>query len=89
MLTLAGFAGFWLLFMGFLCFVYLICSVRTNIVFFLIFLCLVLAFSLLTGAYWALAKDYAGNAAYAHKLVVVRINTLLLRLDLCVLFRMD
>ncbi|OAQ99113.1 hypothetical protein LLEC1_07806 [Akanthomyces lecanii] len=59
-----------LLFIGFLCFVYLICSGRTNIVFFLIFLSLVLAFSLLTGAYWALAKDYAGNAAHAHKLVV-------------------
>lgn len=69
--------------MGFLCFVYLICSVRTNIVFFLIFLCLVLAFSLLTGAYWALAKDYAGNAAYAHKLVVVRTSTHHLYSPLC------
>lgn len=63
--------GFYLMFMGLLCFVYLICSVRTNIVFFLIFLSLVVAFSFLTGAYWALASDYMGNAVIAHKLVVV------------------
>lgn len=58
--------------MGMLCLVYLICSVRTNIVFFLIFLSLVIAFGLLTGAYWALAADYAGNAEKAHMMVVVR-----------------
>lgn len=63
--------GFYLLFMGLLCFVYLVCSVRTNVVFFVIFLTLVLAFGLLTGAYWALASDYAGNAMSAHKMVVV------------------
>lgn len=58
--------------MGLLCLVYLICSIRTNIVFVIIFFCLVIAFGLLTGAYWLLAQDYAGNAAAAHKLVVVR-----------------
>ncbi|KAM0325823.1 hypothetical protein ACHAQA_007125 [Verticillium albo-atrum] len=62
--------GFFLLTMMLLCLVYLICSLRTNIVFFIIFLTLVLAFGLLTGAYWALAADYAGNAAFANKLIV-------------------
>ncbi len=66
--------GFWLLFMGLLCLVYLICSIRTNIVFVIIFLSLVIAFGLLTGAYWMLAQDYTGNAAKAHKLVVVRLT---------------
>lgn len=63
--------GFYLLCMGLLSLVYLICSVRTNIVFFLIFLHLVIAFGLLTGAYWVLAEDYKGNAASAHRMVVV------------------
>lgn len=44
--------GFFLVFMGVLCFVYLICSLRTNVCFVVIFLTLVLAFSLLAGAYW-------------------------------------
>ncbi|KAM0271618.1 hypothetical protein ACHAQH_009045 [Verticillium albo-atrum] len=61
--------GFFLLTMMLLCLVYLVCSLRTNIVFFVIFLTLVLAFGLLTGAYWALAADYTGNAAFASKLV--------------------
>lgn len=64
----AGF-GFFLLFMAVMCFIYLICSLRTNIVFFIIFLTLVLTFTLLTGAYWALAADFEGNAAFAGKLV--------------------
>lgn len=42
--------------MGVLCFLYLILSVRTNLVFFLIFLFLVPAFGLLAAAYWTLAK---------------------------------
>ncbi|ATY62861.1 plasma membrane ammonium transporter (Ato3) [Cordyceps militaris] len=61
---------FWLLVMALLCVVYMICAIRTNIIFFLIFLCLVISFGLLTGAYWVLAQDFAGNAARAQKLVV-------------------
>lgn len=38
--------------MGLMCFIYLICSLRTNIVFFIIFLTLVIAFACLAGAYW-------------------------------------
>jgi len=44
--------GFFQLFMGLLCFIYLICSLRTNIVFVVIFFTLCLAFPLLAGAYW-------------------------------------
>ncbi|KAH8662580.1 hypothetical protein BX600DRAFT_437959 [Xylariales sp. PMI_506] len=62
--------GFFALSIALLCFVYLICSIRTNIVFVIIFLTLVIAFGLVTGAYWALASDYAGNAAFAGKLLV-------------------
>jgi len=61
---LASFA-FFLLYMGLLCLVFLICSVRTNLVFFLIFFSLVPAFSCLAGAYWQLAL---GNTATAVKL---------------------
>jgi len=53
--------------MGILCFIYLICSLRTNFCFFMIFLTLVIAFCLLAGAYWELNK---GNAALAHRLQV-------------------
>lgn len=66
--------GFYSLSMAMLCFVFLICSVRTNIVFVVIFLTLVISLSLITGAYWALASDYAGNALYAGKLLVVSIE---------------
>ncbi|KAH8746352.1 hypothetical protein BGZ57DRAFT_192103 [Hyaloscypha finlandica] len=52
--------GFFLVFMGVLCFIYLICSLRTNVVFVVIFFTLVIAFSLLSGAYWQLANAY-GN----------------------------
>jgi succinate-acetate transporter protein len=61
--------GFFLLFMGLLCFIYLICSLRTNVVFVVIFFTLVLAFGCLTGAYWenahAIAGAAAGKTAYA------------------------
>lgn len=50
--------------MGILCFVYLICSIRTNLVFFLIFFTLVPAFGLLAGTFLQVAK---GNAAVAAK----------------------
>lgn len=58
--------------MGLLCIIFLICSLRTNVAFFVIFLSLAIAFGLLTGAFWAQADDFAGNADYAHKLLVVR-----------------
>ncbi|KAL7926431.1 GPR1/FUN34/yaaH family domain-containing protein [Trichoderma austrokoningii] len=62
--------GFWFLFMGLLCIIFLICSLRTNVAFFVIFLSLAIAFGLLTGAFWAQAEDWTGNAHYAHKLLV-------------------
>ncbi len=54
--------------MGVLCFVYMICALRTNIVFVGIFATLVPAFGCLAGAYIHLAK---GNAALAVHLQVV------------------
>lgn len=71
----ASFA-FFLLFMGLLCLVYLICSLRTNIVFVIIFFSLVIAFSLLAATYWYNAKALASTPpdastlAYAHRLQV-------------------
>lgn len=52
--------------MGVLCFLYMILALRTNLVFFLIFLTLVPAFSLLAAAYWNLAKGTASAASHAH-----------------------
>ena len=71
----ASFA-FFLLFMGLICLIFLVCSLRTNVVFFIIFLSLVGAFACLAGAYWnlALAYENATNvsaASKASKLVVV------------------
>lgn len=65
---------------GLLCLIYMICSLRTNICFFIIFLTLVLAFGLLAGAYFNLALAYknptnTGAAAAAKKLVVVSWDT--------------
>ncbi|KAG8528426.1 uncharacterized protein KY384_007344 [Bacidia gigantensis] len=64
----ASFA-FFLLFMGLICFLFLILSLRTNGVFFMIFLSLVGAFSCLAAAYWNLALVYenAMNASAATK----------------------
>lgn len=62
---LSKIAGFFQLWMGFLCFVYLICSLRTNLVFVGIFFTLVPAFGCLAGVYWHLAQAYAGDAAAA------------------------
>jgi uncharacterized protein len=56
--------AYFMICMGILCFVYLICSIRTNLVFFLIFFTLVPAFGLLAGAFLHAAK---GNAAIASK----------------------
>ena len=76
-LTTVGFTAsfaFFLLFMGVLCLIYLICSLRTNVVFVVIFFTLVIAFSLLAGSYWqsanALADLGAGGAPNAAKLAL-------------------
>ena len=60
-------SAFFQLWMGVLCFVYMICALRTNIVFVGIFATLVPAFGCLAGAYWHLAQ---GNAAMATTLQV-------------------
>lgn len=61
-------SGFFQLFMGIMCFIYLVASVRTNVCFFFIFFTLVMAFAMLTTAYWQLAE---GNAALATKFITV------------------
>jgi len=63
--TTPGFASsfaFFLLWMGFLCLIYLVAALRTNIFFVMIFFSLVCAFGCLAGAYWNIAR---GNAAVA------------------------
>ena len=55
------------LYMGVLCFIFLLCSVRTNVYFFLIFLSLVPAFSCLAAAFWKLAEGTPEAAAVALK----------------------
>lgn len=57
--------------MGLVVFMYLICSLRTNVVFFCIFLFLDIAFFLLSGAYWKAAE---GNMEAFHKLEIVSDN---------------
>merc|ERR1712137_11169 len=57
--------AYFLIMMGLLCLVYLICSIRTNLIFFLIFFTLVPAFGLLAGSYLQAAN---GRAALAAKL---------------------
>lgn len=54
--------GFFQVWMGFLCFIYMICALRTNIVFVGIFLFLVPAFGCLAGAYWNLALGKVSTA---------------------------
>ena len=63
--SLTSATAYFLIMMGILCFVYLICSIRTNLIFFLIFFTLVPAFGLLAGSYLQLAN---GEAALAVKL---------------------
>jgi hypothetical protein len=53
--------------MGLLSFLYLILSLRTNIVFFVLFLSLVLAFSLIAGAYWQIANRHISTASKLQK----------------------
>lgn len=54
--------GFFLLFMGLLSLIYLICALRTNLVFVAIFLGLLLTFVVLTGAYWHTALGHTEMA---------------------------
>ncbi len=64
-LTTVGFNAsfaFFLLFMGLLCFIYLICALRTNVVFVVIFFTLVIAFALLAAVYWQSANGIASGA---------------------------
>lgn len=69
-LTTTGFNaafGFFCVWMGVLCLIYMICALRTNLVFVGIFFTLVLAFGFLTGAYFHNAQ---GNATLAGKLII-------------------
>jgi len=62
----ASFA-FFHLYMALICFVYLICSLRTNLCFMGIFLCLVPTFCCLAAAFWKLAEGSPQAAAVALK----------------------
>ncbi|KAF7945093.1 hypothetical protein EAE96_009873 [Botrytis aclada] len=55
--------GFFFVFMAVLCLIYLVCSLRTNVVFVIIFFTLVVAFSLLTSMYWHKAHGIGNNDA--------------------------
>jgi succinate-acetate transporter protein len=55
--------AYFLICMGILCFVYLICSIRTNLIFFLIFFTLVPAFALLAASYLQVANGQAALGA--------------------------
>ncbi|KAF7915317.1 uncharacterized protein EAE98_011183 [Botrytis deweyae] len=55
--------GFFLIFMAVLCLIYLVCSLRTNVVFVIIFFTLVVAFSLLTSVYWHTANGIGNKDA--------------------------
>ncbi|KAF2145220.1 uncharacterized protein K452DRAFT_306136 [Aplosporella prunicola CBS 121167] len=59
--------GFYWLTIALMCFLYLILALRTNVVFVLIFLSLVILFTTLTGGYFYTAS---GDAALAHRLIV-------------------
>lgn len=62
--------------MGVLTFVFLICSLRTNLVFVAIFFSLWFCFMLLTAAFWTLAQDFTGKAKLAQRLTIVRVPLL-------------
>lgn len=57
--------AFFLLWMGFLCLIYLICALRTNMVFVTIFFTLVGAFGCLAGAFWKIAEALTVGPATA------------------------
>lgn len=59
--------AFYLIFWGVLCFIYFIISLRTNIVFAVIFISVDAAFVLLSATYWSIAK---GHTALAGKLQI-------------------
>lgn len=59
--------GFFLLFMGLMSLIYLICALRTNLVFVAIFFGLLMTFAVLTGSYWQFAQE---NYELAGKLQV-------------------
>lgn len=63
--------------MGVLCFIYLICALRTNIVFVIIFITLCLGFLLNAGYYWQMAL---GHIALASRLQIVSLSGLSSRL---------
>ena len=63
--------GFFLLFMGLLSTIFLVCALRTNVAFVVIFFALQFCFYLLTAAFWTIAQDPVGNAAVASKLTKV------------------
>ena len=58
--------------MGVLCLVFLVCSLRTNLVYVVVFSTLVVAFGLLTGQHFQLA---VGNVDLAADLQVVTFST--------------
>ncbi|KAI4167200.1 MAG: hypothetical protein LQ348_007704 [Seirophora lacunosa] len=57
--------AFFLIFMGLICLVFLLCSLRTNVVFVTIFFTLVCAFGCLAGAYFNLALYHQNEANLA------------------------
>ncbi|PVI06299.1 hypothetical protein DM02DRAFT_649812 [Periconia macrospinosa] len=59
--------AFWFVTMGLMCLIYMVCAIRTNFVFFNIFLFLVITFACLTGAYFQLNK---GAIALATRLQI-------------------
>ena len=67
LLTIYNMTAFVLLWMGFMSFIYMIVSLRTNIVLVLIFLGLLLTFVFLAGAFWQLGN---GQMALGNRLVV-------------------
>lgn len=54
--------AFFLLFMAVLCFIYMICALRTNVILVFILFCFCFTFPLLSASYWYLT---AGHVAYA------------------------
>jgi cell division protein FtsW (lipid II flippase) len=58
-----------MLFMGLLCVVFLVCSLKTDLAHVVVFLTLILAFAFLTGQHFHIAL---GHASTANKLQVVR-----------------
>jgi uncharacterized protein len=64
-LTTQGFnasLGFFIIFMAVLCLIYLICALRTNLVFVIIFAGLLGGFTLLTATFWQLAEGASTGA---------------------------